>query len=613
MKRLPANAPRQRSTHAGSSFSARRQPAPRWLWNLWRWLLILALLVPATTPGLAPSPAQAATSAADEAGGAAGALSSPAPTAPIPPPPSSSAILLAMRLTPDTAGPGETVTMHVTVTNPPTGKTYAGVVLESVLPAEVIAVVGGGDAVIVPGTRTILRWLPALLAPGTTWQGSAQVRLRPGVLERDLRLEVAVVAATPPLIASSAAQVSVRHPGASASIGPAGGSLQSSDGRIRVDVPAGAVTQTVELRYTPQQHWPGRAVFYSFDLTAQAGSLPVTSFARPLTVTLRYTDRDVATLVEPSLRLTWVREAANGQPRQAGTWPGTVYTPTNAVVAQVSHFSTQTMSGDPGTIVPASINDFQVGLYSGSASFALPLDLPPGAAGLAPRLQVRYDSSRVNQMYDRYSQAGWLGVGWGLNLGSIQWRDNPDGGAYAINFNGLNGDLSLQDDGFYHTRRESYARIQFVGTRTDHNQNSEWRVWSKEGTRYTFGGSSDARLWSCAGTEIWKLKKITDTAGNTITIDYQTNTEDDDVPDRCGPNESYPHYIRYSTNPGTTDAQTNEFTVEFAVSERPFIRADSTRLYETMKLDSITLKNAASEIVRKWVFSFADAAPPTAE
>ncbi|HYN88761.1 MAG TPA: hypothetical protein VER55_09535, partial [Ardenticatenaceae bacterium] len=419
-------------------------------------------------------------------------------------------------------------------------------------------------------------------------------------------------------------------------IGPAGGSFESADGRIRVEVPAGALTQTVQMSYTPGAHPARGAAFYTFDLSARtAGGAEVTDFAQPLTVTLRYTDRDVAGLGESSLRLAWTREAANGQPRQSGQWPSSVYTQTNTLVAQVSHFSEQQAEGEPHTIVPTTINDFQVGLFSGSASFGLPLDLPPGAAGLKPALTLRYDSSRVNEMYRRYSQAGWVGVGWGLDLGTIRWIDTEGSDldyTYSLNMEGLSGPLLYADDstitdgrpGRYRTKRESFARIELVeGRYSEQNRNmGRWEITTKDGTRYAFGSTANSRMWSCRGTEAWKLDTITDTAGNVLRIQYghppynpphTYHTDHCNVnegnPDEAQWNETYPLTMTYSTNPAAIDS-TPEFTVTFGTSRRPYYReSESTILYETQKLDRITLTNAEGHAVREWGFRYEDAVP----
>jgi hypothetical protein len=50
-------------------------------------------------------------------------------------------------------------------------------------------------------------------------------------------------------------------------------------------------------------------------------------------------------------------------------------------------------------------------LFTGAATYSYPIDVPPGRAGLAPQIALTYNSQAKN---------GWLGVGWTLDMGSIQ-------------------------------------------------------------------------------------------------------------------------------------------------------------------------------------------------
>jgi hypothetical protein len=50
-------------------------------------------------------------------------------------------------------------------------------------------------------------------------------------------------------------------------------------------------------------------------------------------------------------------------------------------------------------------------LFTGAATAAIPIDVPPGKAGIAPKIALTYNSYQPN---------GWIGVGWTLDMGSIQ-------------------------------------------------------------------------------------------------------------------------------------------------------------------------------------------------
>ena len=60
-------------------------------------------------------------------------------------------------------------------------------------------------------------------------------------------------------------------------------------------------------------------------------------------------------------------------------------------------------------------------VFTGAALTEVPIIVPPGRGGVAPRLVLRYNSYRGN---------GWLGVGWDLDLGAIQ-RATKHGVSYS--------------------------------------------------------------------------------------------------------------------------------------------------------------------------------------
>ena len=66
--------------------------------------------------------------------------------------------------------------------------------------------------------------------------------------------------------------------------------------------------------------------------------------------------------------------------------------------------------GGPGTMGGLG-EAFEPTLNTGSATYAVALDAPPGTAGATPRLALRYDSGQGN---------GVCGMGWTLDAGSIQ-------------------------------------------------------------------------------------------------------------------------------------------------------------------------------------------------
>jgi hypothetical protein len=127
------------------------------------------------------------------------------------------------------------------------------------------------------------------------------------------------------------------------SVGSLGGLLQSSDGRLSISLPQGAITETVNVYYAdqvdPNLLLPANlADLYSFSLNAvDANAAAVTNFNAPLSIEAAYQDADLyaAGGSEANLALAVYDE------RQE-SWallPGAVDTVNNRVTAQVEHFS----------------------------------------------------------------------------------------------------------------------------------------------------------------------------------------------------------------------------------------------------------------------------------
>ncbi len=130
--------------------------------------------------------------------------------------------------------------------------------------------------------------------------------------------------------------------------------------------------------------------------------------------------------------------------------------------------------------------------FSASANFSLPIAVPPGAGGLTPSVALSYSSSNHG--------ASWVGKGWSLNPGEIRRslkNGTPPlvGGVPAFDDATdtflLGGDELVREGpipGRFHTRRESFLRIDRVG--------DTWEVRSKNGHIRRFGVTPNDRVAS---------------------------------------------------------------------------------------------------------------------
>ena len=136
----------------------------------------------------------------------------------------------------------------------------------------------------------------------------------------------------------------------------------------------------------------------------------------------------------------------------------------------------------------------------GRANYNIPLELPPGIAGLTPELSIHYTSSDYN---------GPLGLGFSLQgLGSITRRgetfissDKKTGVSYSnADFFYLNGNKLVSIDGNngaegteYRTEIDTFNKV-ISYTESGIIGPAYFKVWTKDGLYLEYGKSSDSRV-----------------------------------------------------------------------------------------------------------------------
>ena len=116
-------------------------------------------------------------------------------------------------------------------------------------------------------------------------------------------------------------------------------------------------------------------------------------------------------------------------------------------------------------------------MFTGAATYKIPIEVPPGRAGIAPSLSLSYDS---------YQSSGWVGVGWSLDMGSIQ-RSTKRGVNYSANdyvalINGSCSELLPRSDwgtNYYGNKVEGALLKYYFKSSTE-----GWEVTAKDGTKY---------------------------------------------------------------------------------------------------------------------------------
>jgi len=213
---------------------------------------------------------------------------------------------------------------------------------------------------------------------------------------------------------------------------------------------------------------------------------------------------------------------------------------------------------------------------NGSATAVIPIQVPPGTNGVAPKLSIAYDSHRAN---------GYLGIGWAINGLSAISRCSANyrldgykaGVAYAdtdrfcldgrrlVVVNGSYG----ADSSVYHTESETWTIV------TAHGRCGSgpchFTATDKDGNTLSFGGTtgtSGSRILAAARSDgsvrTWAIDSFTDLNGNATIVEYSSN---------ISTGEYYPTQIAYTQNTGA-GLTANRF-VTFNYTARP----DSTERY----------------------------------
>ncbi len=182
-------------------------------------------------------------------------------------------------------------------------------------------------------------------------------------------------------------------------------------------------------------------------------------------------------------------------------------------------------------------------LSTGTYSYSFPIEVPAGRKGMDPGLALVYRSTNGN---------GWVGMGWELEVGSIE-RNTKNGvdydkDEYVLRLGGSAMELVKVATDEYRTKIESgFLRIQ--------KNSNTWLVTDKNGMRYTFGQLSILRqddpsnMWWIFK---WCLNAIEDPNGNYMAFSYSKPSTDGNLD-----GEIYLSRIDYTGNSRTGVLPTN--------------------------------------------------------
>ncbi len=198
---------------------------------------------------------------------------------------------------------------------------------------------------------------------------------------------------------------------------------------------------------------------------------------------------------------------------------------------------------DDANIIP------QVMTSTGASTSVVPVLAPTGRGNVSPKLALNYTSFQKN---------GWVGVGWNLDLGSIQRNTKTgldlNGNDFVLNLGGAITDLVSRADDW----GTGYFGAQIEGGFSKVYQNSSTKgfvVTATDGTKYYYGSTVDSRQEVSTGLYFkWCLDRVEDTNGNYMTITYLKDS-----------NYLYPSEIKYT---GSTKGLSPYYSIVFATEDR---------------------------------------------
>jgi len=256
--------------------------------------------------------------------------------------------------------------------------------------------------------------------------------------------------------------------------------------------------------------------------------------------------------------------------------------------------------------VGATPGQFQVD-DSGGANYTIPLQVPPGTAGMQPELSLTFNSRTGN---------GLLGVGWSLGglstitrcpqtlaednaVGTVQFDINDRfclDGERLIAISGAYGSNGTE----YRTERESFTRVISYGTA---GSGPAWfKVWTKSGQVMEYGNTSDSFIEANTqgGTPrvealVWAVDRIEDRVGNYLMVDYNEDTV----------NGVYrPSAIRYTANNTAGLAASQKVTFSYQARPDQIDKyLGGSRLRRTQRLTAINTYDGAT-LVKQYKLAY---------
>jgi YD repeat-containing protein len=256
---------------------------------------------------------------------------------------------------------------------------------------------------------------------------------------------------------------------------------------------------------------------------------------------------------------------------------------------------------------------------TGAATYAIPIWAPPGPNGMQPHIALTYNSQQGN---------GYVGVGWGVSGLSSIYRcnltyaqDAAPAPVALVTSDGycMDGQRLRLTGGTYGTAGSTYQTevanfINVTAYGTAGNGPSYWIAQDRNGRSYTYGNGGDSQVIAAPTTtaSAWMLNEVSDPAGNTMTVAYNTTTGSPPCVATAPPGAAVPCTISWT--PSSHGSSSYNYTMNFVYGANKsqsslYAYTAGTAVTNSNLLSSITIEYSGAT-VKKYVLTY-QASPTT--
>lgn len=242
---------------------------------------------------------------------------------------------------------------------------------------------------------------------------------------------------------------------------------------------------------------------------------------------------------------------------------------------------------------------------TGAATYTIPIEVPPGTAGMQPSLAVSYNSQGGD---------GIMGMGWNISGLSAITRTGKtiyhDGQLKGVNLDAndrfsydgnrlvvVTGNYG-EDASEYRTEMETFSKIT---VQNSFSSNNEWfQVETKDGKIIDYGNGNNSRIVAGSSNKAiaWMISKIKDRNGNYIKYSYKNEGDSEYVIDK----------IEYTINDGFIPNAYNSVNFYYETKEDLKINkiyVSGNSISQSLLLNNIKIKNDGYTI-KEYKFNYTE-------